>query len=111
MIPPIVVHCGIGLLTTALAIPLILRKVPMNRYYGIRIPKAFTSDENWYDINAYGGKVFLFYGLILTLFGVTAQDLAPSPTSILMAVFIVGPLLLIFPLLTLINAYARRMPD
>jgi hypothetical protein len=111
MIPPIVVHCGIGLLTTAMAIPLILRKIPMNRYYGIRIPKAFKSDENWYDINAYGGKVLLVYGVFLTLFGITAQDLAPSPTSIWMAVFIVGPLLVILPLLTLINAYARRLPD
>lgn len=111
MIPPIVVHCGIGLLTTALAIPLVLRKIPMNRYYGIRIPKAFKSDENWYDINAYGGKIFLVYGLLLTVFGLTAQGLAPSPTSIWMAVFIVGPLLVIFPLLTLINAYAKRMPD
>lgn len=111
MIPPIVVHCGIGLATTAMAIPLILRKVPMNRYYGIRIPKAFQSDDNWYDINAYGGKVLLIYGLFLILFGITAQGLAPSPTSIFMAVFIVGPLLVIFPLLGLINAYARRMPD
>jgi hypothetical protein len=111
MIPPIVVHCGIGLLTAALAIPLILRKVPMNRYYGIRIPKAFKSDENWYDINAYGGKVFLAYGLLLTVFGLTAQGLAPSPTSIWMAVFIVGPLLVIFPFLILINAYAKRMPN
>ncbi len=111
MIPPIVVHCGIGLLTAALAIPLILRMVPMNRYYGIRIPKAFKSDENWYDINAYGGKVLLIYGVFLILFGITAQDLAPSPTSILMAVFIVGPLLVIFPLLGLVNAYARKIPD
>jgi hypothetical protein len=111
MIPPIVVHCGIGLLTTALAIPLVLRKVPMNRVYGVRVLKAFKSEDNWYEINAYGGRLFLAYGLLLTFFGIAARDLAPSPTSIWMAVFIVGPLLLIFPILVLINSYARRLPD
>jgi hypothetical protein len=111
MIPPIVVHCGIGLLTTAFAIPLVLRKVPMNRIYGVRVPKAFKSEDNWYDINAYGGRLFLAYGLLLTFFGITAHDLAPSPTSIWMAVFIVGPLLLIFPILVLISSYAGRLPD
>ncbi len=83
----------------------------MNRYYGIRIAKAFKSDENWYDINAYGGKLLLFYGLFLIFFGIAAQGLAPSPKSIWMAVFIVGPLLVIFPLLSLVNGYARRIPD
>jgi hypothetical protein len=111
MIPPIAVHCGIGLVTAAIAVPLILRKVPMNRYYGIRIPKAFKSEDNWYDINAYGGKILLIYGLFLIVFGIAAEDLAPPPTSIWMAPFIVGPLLVILPLLTLINSYARRLPD
>lgn len=111
MIPPIAVHCGIGLCMTAFAAPLVLRKVPMNSVYGIRIPKAFKSDRNWYDINVYGGKLFLAYGLILTFFGIIGQDLAPSPTSIWMAAFICGPLLAVFPILSLINAYARRLPD
>jgi uncharacterized membrane protein len=111
MIPPIVVHCGIGLLTTAFSVPLVLRKVPMNRVYGIRVPKAFKSDNHWYDINAYGGKLFLVFGLFLTIFGIAAEDLAPPPTSIWTAVFIVGPLLLIFPILVLINSYARGLPD
>lgn len=111
MIPPVVVHCGIGLLTAAVAIPLVLRKIPMNRYYGIRITKAFKSNRNWYDINAYGGKLLLAYGLLLTVFGLAARDLAPSQTSIWMAPFIVGPLLLLFPLFALIGLYARRLPD
>jgi hypothetical protein len=111
MIPPIVVHCGIGLLTAALAVPLVMRKVPMNRIYGVRISKAFRSDRNWYDINAYGGKLLLAYGLLLAVFGIVAHDYAPSPQSIWSAVFIVGPLLLLFPLLALINVRARWLPD
>jgi uncharacterized protein with PQ loop repeat len=111
MIPPIVVHCGIGLLTTAFSVPLVLRMVPMNPVYGIRLPKAMKSNSHWYDINAYGGKLFLAYGLFLTIFGITAHGYAPPPTSIWTAVFIVGPLLVIFPILVLINSYARGLPD
>ena len=111
MVPPFFVHCGIGLVTTAIAIPMVLRIVPMNRFYGIRIPKAFKSDRNWYAINAFGGWLLLAYGLLLVVFGIAAQDLAPSETSIWMAPFICGPLLLVLPLLALIGAYARRLPD
>ena len=111
MIPPVVVHCGIGLLTAGIAVPLVLRMVPMNTVYGIRIPKAFKSDRNWYDINAFGGKLLLVYGLALTVFGLAVRNMAPSPTSIWMGPFIVGPLLILFPLLALIVVYARRLPD
>jgi hypothetical protein len=111
MIPPIVVHCGLGLVMTAVSVPLVLRKVPMNRFYGIRTLAAFKSDRNWYNINAYGGKLFLAYGVLLTMFGILAQGWAPSPTSIWMAAFIVGPILLVFPILALIAAYERHLPD
>jgi hypothetical protein len=111
MIPPMAVHCGLGLLVTAAAIPLALRAIPMNRWYGIRIPKAFKSDRLWYDINAYGGKLLLIYGVLLVAFGIAAQDLTPSPTSLWMAPFTVGPLLGVFPILILINAYAGKLPE
>ena len=110
MIPPIVVHCGFGGLLAVLSLPLVLRMVPMNRVYGIRIAKAFASDSNWYDINAYGGKVLMAYGVALFAFGLLARDWAPPSSSILSAVFIVGPLILVFPLLGLISAHGRRLP-
>ena len=111
MIPPVQVHCGIGLVLAATSIPLVMRLVPMNRWYGIRTPKAFRSDRLWYDINAFGGMLLLIYGLLLAIFGIAAQNLAPSPTSVWMAVFVVGPILGVFPILFVINAYARKLPD
>lgn len=110
MIGPAVVHCGVGLLTAALAIPLIARQVPMNRFYGVRIPKAFESSRNWYEINAFGGKLLLAYGLFLIAFGLLAGPYAPARESVWTAPFIIGPLLLVFPLLALIVSYARRLP-
>ena len=61
--------------------------------------KAFVSDSNWYAINAYGGKVLMAYGIALFAFGLLARDSAPPPTSIWTPVFIVGPMLLVLPLL------------
>jgi hypothetical protein len=85
--------------------------IPMNRAYGIRISKAFSSDANWYAINAFGGKLLCAYGLAVMGFGVLARDWAPPPTSIWSAVFVVGPMLPALLLLGFIRAYAKRLPE
>ncbi len=108
IVPAVYVHCGFGLLLAALALPLVLRTVPMNRAYGIRIPEAFSSDARWYDINAYGGRLFLGYGLLLACVGFLARDSEPPRTSLWSPVFIVFPLFLALLLLPPIRAYARR---
>jgi len=82
----------------------------MNHLYGVRIPKAFASPKNWYDINAYGGKLLLVYGVLLIVYGVAARPHAPDPRSIWALPFVIVPLLLAIPMLALIFAYARRLP-
>ncbi len=43
MIVPIpYVHCGIGLVTALLSLPLVLRKIPMNHAYGIPIQFSWS---------------------------------------------------------------------
>ncbi len=43
----------------------------MNEIYGVKIPKSFTSEENWYKINTYGAKVvIILHGIPLILFGI-----------------------------------------
>lgn len=59
-----------GLIFILLSIPLIAKKVPMNRLYGFRIRKAFASEENWYKINHYGGKQLLYWSSLLVAVGV-----------------------------------------
>jgi len=51
-------------------LPLIARRVPRNIIYGIRTPLAFSSDENWYRVNAIGGRFFLRAGLATIPVGV-----------------------------------------
>jgi hypothetical protein len=112
MIVPIpYVHCGIGLLTALTSIPLILKKVPMNRVYGVRIRKAYVSQRNWYEINAYGGKLLFAFGIFLLAYGWFSLDFVPPPTSPWTPVFLVLPLLVLVPVLAMFNAFARRLPE
>lgn len=46
----------VGLLMASLSLPLWLRLVPRNSFYGVRWPSTLGSDERWYDVNAVFGK-------------------------------------------------------
>lgn len=51
-----------------IAIPLILKKVPKNGFYGFRTPKTMAgSDEQWYRINREGGIAIFIAGSISLL--------------------------------------------
>jgi hypothetical protein len=102
---------GLGALLSVTSVPLILRKVPMNRAYGVRIAKAFVSDENWYAVNEYGGKLLLGFGLFLLVFALLTRDLAPEPTDPRAPLYLIVPLLGLVPVGLLIHAFARRLPD
>jgi uncharacterized membrane protein len=83
----------------------------MNHMYGVRIRKAFASDRNWYEINAFGGRLLLGFGLFLVAFGWLGPGFAPAPASLWAPVYLVVPLLLLAPIIVAINAFARRLPD
>jgi uncharacterized membrane protein len=63
------VTAGAGLLIFALAIPLILRRVPPNELYGVRTKAAFASEADWYRINAIGGRYLAISGVLIFLTG------------------------------------------
>ena len=66
--PWIVVPSGvtiIGLLFFILALPLWLGMVPMNSFYGVRLPSTFASDQRWYDVNAVFGKHLFIWSLLV----------------------------------------------
>jgi len=102
---------GFGLLLTTLAVPLILRKMPMNHVDGVRLPKSFVSDANWYEINAYGGKLLLTLGIFLLAFSLLVRALWPTPSDTLSLILMIVPLLGLVPVLVLITLFSRRLPD
>ncbi len=66
--PWVVVPAGvtvIGLLFFILALPLWLKMVPVNQFYGLRIPSTMVSDERWYAANAHAGRVFLIWASVI----------------------------------------------
>ncbi|HUS09352.1 MAG TPA: SdpI family protein [Pyrinomonadaceae bacterium] len=92
MIPAILMVAG-GLVVFTSCQPLIRRKIPMNWFYGIRIPAAFESPERWYSINEFGGRKLANWSWLITAFGViglfmpqhllTAYTIAIAPVTLI----------------------------
>lgn len=64
-----VLFIGLGLLLVGISVPLILRKIPKNHFYGVRFPQSYKSDKHWYLINQRGGWALLICGVLTALYG------------------------------------------
>ena len=62
----------------AISLPLVYRKIPMNRLWGVRVRAAFESNQRWYDINAYGGRLLAFWSLPVIATGLVGLFLTPE---------------------------------
>jgi hypothetical protein len=96
-----------GLLVDALSYPLIRGSVKMNHLYGVRFPQSFYSEESWYKINAYGGKVLTIWGLFLVATGILIIFIPLDSRAALFAMFIGAYATIIVPIIIIFN-YARR---
>lgn len=96
-----------GLLIIILCIPLVKRKIKMNRWYGMRIPKSFKSEENWYKINEYGGRIFIYWSIPIVLIGIISLFLPPLREKGITILSLV-PLLVILPTIQLL-IYSRKI--
>jgi uncharacterized membrane protein len=65
MNPVVVVHLLAAVAVVVAAVPLVQQRVKMNHWYGVRIPAAFTSEAAWFDLNRYGGRLLLIWGLTI----------------------------------------------
>jgi len=83
---------GLPALIFALGIPLALKIVPPNRFYGFRTPTTFSSLEAWYQINFATGLALIAAGVVGGLLALLLSQgiisLKPEPryiTGILLA--------------------------
>ncbi len=60
---PDVVFIAIGVLSIAAGLPMADRRVPPNRWYGVRIRETFADERIWYEVNAQAGRDFVLLGL------------------------------------------------
>ena len=106
-----VVNIGTGLLFIALSIPLMLRRIPMNIWYGYRFKKAFMSNELWYNTNAYGGKQMIQWSSPLTIMSAAIFLLMDMPGSLVAQIAVSVFLLVILPIINIMGtlAYAARL--
>jgi uncharacterized membrane protein len=59
-----------GIVIALVCRPLIQGKVAPNPFYGIRTKLAFSSEENWYRVNRFGGRLMFRAGVFVALVGV-----------------------------------------
>ena len=100
---------GLGFLIALISVPLLLKKVPPNRWYGVRVPAAFASTENWYAINQFGSRRLLGLAFALEALGLFAQSL-PKMAWWVDPAFLLAPLLILPVFLRPILAYADSLP-
>ena len=72
-----------GLLVAGIAIPMILRKVPPNPWYGFRLAKTRRNPDIWYTANEYAGKLMVVAGAVITLASVVLGMLRMSDIAYL----------------------------
>ena len=94
---------GIGL-----AIPLVKRRIKMNRWYGMRFTRSFESDESWYAINEYGGRRLIVWSIIVAIIGLAALVVSLEERQILVGLFVLAPLLYVVPVIES-YLYAKRL--
>jgi uncharacterized membrane protein len=74
---------GCDVLLAAIAIPLMLRKVPRNFVYGFRTPATLSDDRIWYEANAYFGTRLVLASVVGALAIVTLSRASLSARAFL----------------------------
>jgi len=92
--PPALAFPLLGLVSVAIGWPLARRRVPPNRWYGVRVPSTLSSPTVWYEANAVCGDEMVRTGLVLLVVGVALRFVPGLPeigyVAICLAVFLVG---------------------
>jgi len=103
-----VINILTGMVFILISIPLVKRRVEMNHLYGFRISKAFESEENWYNINTYGGKQLIIWSILIIMVGIIC--LVIPTTEIINLILAIGPITLAV-LITIIKTliYANKL--
>ena len=105
-----IVHIGMGLLVIGLSIPLLRGRVRMNGWYGVRLPQAYKSEDNWYSLNRYGAIQLMRYGAVLIVSGVVVVLFPPRLGSVWFVVGLATPELLSLPMLVMVLRFAKTLP-
>ena len=79
----LILYVSLGLLSAALAVPLMRRKIAPNSLYGFRVRRTLEDPKVWYDANAYAGRCLFGFG---TAIACLALYLIPTIDPVVYAV-------------------------
>ena len=82
-----------GVSLIVLSLPLLLSNTQRNAFYGFRFRRAFTSAEQWREINRYGARWMVLCSSLLVVIGVIAFFIPFGDNTILAFLWIVIPVL------------------
>ncbi len=101
----------VGLILMAISVPLKNGKVAMNHFYGVRLRKSFTSEKNWYLMNAYGGRQLVIWSAAMFVLGVLTLFIPFNGQEELIVLFAFLPLIVLMIPVYLIVRYSRTLSD
>ena len=78
------------ILIIIVSVPLILKMVPRNRFYGFRTPRTRSADAIWYPANRVAGILMTVAGLIWLGSVFLAPSLTESPRQIALYPVFIG---------------------
>jgi len=105
-----VLHISVGILVIAVAVPFLLGRVPMNRWFGTRLPASYASEANWYSMNRYGALQLVWYGAALIVLGIAALLVPPRLAGVWFVAMLAAPAVLAVPMLVMVLRFAKRLP-
>jgi len=75
-------YLGAPILVIVVSVPLILKMVPRNRFYGFRTPRTRSADAIWYPANRVAGILMAVAGLLWLAAVLVVPSLTDSPREI-----------------------------
>ncbi|HYC33983.1 MAG TPA: SdpI family protein [Gemmatimonadales bacterium] len=70
---------AVGLLLVVLGWPMAIRRVPPNRWYGLRVPATFADERVWYEANAVAGRDIMALGTAVVVVALALPRLIALP--------------------------------
>ena len=73
---------ALGVFLAALGWPMAARRVPPNRWYGLRVPATLADERVWYDANAVAGRDMMALGTLVLVVALALPRVAELRDSV-----------------------------
>lgn len=106
------IYLVVGVLFITISIPLIMRKVKINNWYGVRLPQTMKNEKIWYEVNKQSGKHLFVFGVLISLasilFYLGEFFFSVVAFIILTVLILVGTVLLVIKASSITNKLSKK---